>query len=221
VRALIIVAVGIGFVALDFRTDSLDLLADPVGWVLVAIGAHLLAVRRSVGLAAVAAVLSVTWAWLPFRYALIDPATGEVTEICRGTVPCNEDLRYDEVSDLRAVVMVLAVVVGAAALVLVLRSLRTSPGWPTVSPRLQAQMRLLEMVVPLFWAAPVVLAVGIAVVGGGGFDPVWNGSLAFLGATRTAVLLWMGVLLLVIANADPGRPRRQRYDLTPDPEADV
>jgi hypothetical protein len=37
-RPLSLTAGGLGLVILDFRTESLDLLPDPVGWVLVSVG---------------------------------------------------------------------------------------------------------------------------------------------------------------------------------------
>jgi len=39
VRPLALVAGGIALVVLDFRTESLDLLPDPVGWALIAVAA--------------------------------------------------------------------------------------------------------------------------------------------------------------------------------------
>ena len=76
-RPLSLITGGLALVVLDFRTESLDLLPDPVGWVLVAVGSRGLSLVSVSWLAGITATLSVSDAALPYRYVGIDPLTGD------------------------------------------------------------------------------------------------------------------------------------------------
>lgn len=93
VRALTLVAVGILLVAIDFRTSALDLLPDPLGWVLFALGSSRLAVPLAARLGVVAALLSLGDLFLGFSYELVLP-TGDVVDSCPATETCSEFIRY-------------------------------------------------------------------------------------------------------------------------------
>jgi len=61
------VAVGVALLALDFRTTSLGLLPDVVGWALLAYAVHRLVPRRWVVLPFVGALLSLATLALPYH----------------------------------------------------------------------------------------------------------------------------------------------------------
>ena len=191
-RAMSLVAVGLALVAVDFRTDAFDVLPDPLGWALVAVGAYRLGMGLVAAGAAVAALLSISEAYLPFRYVRVDPATMEAAPSCVG---CPEQLRYIETSQIRAVALALAVVVGSAAVVLMLRRLRTTVGHTRDCPGLRRHMRILEVLAPVTWALPHVVLVGRAIVTGKNYDPVWNGSLEGVGLVTSVVLVWTVVTI--------------------------
>lgn len=191
-RALSFVAIGLALAAIDFRTDAFDVLPDPLGWALVAVGAYQLSMRLAACAAAVAAILSVSEAYLPFRYVRVDPATMETAPGCAG---CPEQLRYDEMSQIRAVALVLAVIVGSAAIMRIIHRLRTHVGHTRDSPGLHRHMRILEVLAPVTWALPIAILVGRAIGTGKHYDPVWNGPLGVVGLVASVVLVWTVVTI--------------------------
>ncbi len=199
-RALSLVAIGLALAAVDFRTDAFDVLPDPLGWALVAVGAYRLSMRLAACGAAVAAILSVSEAYLPFRYVRVDPVTMEAAPGCAG---CPEQLRYDEMSQIRAVATALAVVVGSAAIMRILHRLRTHVGPTRDCPGLHRHMRILEVLAPVTWVLPIAILVGRAIGTGKNYDPVWNGPLEGVGLVTSVVLVWTVATIARFSNSYP------------------
>jgi hypothetical protein len=111
-------------VILDFRTESLDLLPDPVGWVLVAVGSRGLSLVSASWLAGLTAALSVSDAALPYRYVRIDPLTGDrVAPGERANVDLPLHLEFDPVSGWPLASMTLAMSAAGVTLWSLLRGL--------------------------------------------------------------------------------------------------
>ena len=66
--ALTIIGLGVVLVGMEFRLNAIDVLADPLGWLLVALGAWMLAARGASALALLAAPLSAAGAYLTFSH---------------------------------------------------------------------------------------------------------------------------------------------------------
>lgn len=206
---------GVVLVALDFRTDLPDLLPDPVGWALIAVGAWALALRPAALLAVIAALLSLSDAALPYRYVSIDPVTGEVVNDTVGEaydLPVQQ--RWPDVSDERALAIGAAVAVGGLALWLVVRELADQSaraGNGSVARRL----RVFALAVPLVWAAPTLALVGVGVGGDDGYDPVWDGNLEYAGLIGMLVLVGLAVSFVL----DRDEPWARSPDARPTPAA--
>jgi len=199
VRALSLIAVGLAFVALDFRIVALDLLLDPVGWLLVGAGAWKLGLVAPAALAAVAALASIpdvlapyhyedsspfAQRWFPAVYALTDTAPGMVYE---------DRLEFDRLQGTRLIVAVLAVVAGGLALWSLLGTLRDRAR-AVHDGESAARLALLRWLVVLLWTAPYVCLAVAQGLGDDGFDPVWNGgfeALALVGMAVVAGVVWV------------------------------
>ena len=195
-RPLKYVALGLVLVAVDFRTDLPDLLPDPLGWALVAVGAWALSRRPAAVLAGVAAVLSLTEAILPYHYVYLDPATGEVINDDVGEalgVPAVQ--RWDDLSDTRALALAVGVAAGAAALWLLARALGERAAATGDGPA-GRRLRILTAAAAGLWALPV-LALVAAGVAGDGYDPVWDGNLEYAGLAGTVALGWLAARLVL------------------------
>lgn len=194
-RPLTFIWVGVVLVALDFRTDLPDLLPDPVGWALVAVGAWALTLRPAALLAAVAAPLSLSGAALPYRYVYIDPATGEVANDRVGELSqFPTEQRWLEVSDARALAIGAAVATGGLALWLVVRTLAERSGRAGEGSAAR-RLRGFALAVPVAWAAPTLALVGMGIAGDDGYDPVWDGNLELFGLAGVVVLLALATRL--------------------------
>ncbi|MET0827382.1 MAG: hypothetical protein ABWZ89_12780, partial [Acidimicrobiales bacterium] len=172
--ALTVTGLGVVLVGVEFRLNAIDVLADPLGWLFVALGAWMLAARGPCALALLAAPLSAAGAYLTFRTVLVDSATDNAVIVCPHGGFCYEQIRFDDLGSLRAMALLGMALAGGGALVWILRILRTEVGPPTSDVTLRDQMWMLEILVPLVWALPVVLLAGIAIVTGDGYDPVWS-----------------------------------------------
>jgi hypothetical protein len=201
VRPLTMIAGGLVLVMLDFRTESLDLLADPVGWALVAVGCARLAQRHAASLAGVAAALSLADVALPYRYARIDPLTGDEV---RAGEPAGAGvtlhLRFDHVAGWRLAAMALATAAGALALWTLLRGLERRA---VVHDALgtAGSLRTARWLAVGVWAAPPLAAAAAAVAGSGRLDPVWNGPAELVGLAGLAALAAVAFLLVRDGNA--------------------
>lgn len=203
------IAIGVILIGIDFRLNAPDVFADPVGWLLVAVGAWLLHARGASLLALIAAPMSVATMWLDYHLALIDSRTGEEIQSCGGDAFCYREVRYDDLGTLRSVAVLVAALAGGAALVWVVRILRTEVGDPTKQLRLRQQLALLEPAIAVVWALPVAIFATRAVLSGDGYDPIWDENLELLGYARFVVLLWLAVVIFVFADRYP-RPVRER-----------
>ena len=210
--ALTVTGLGVVLVGVEFRLNAIDVLADPLGWLLVALGAWMLAARGPCALALLAAPLSAAGAYLTFRTVLVDSATDTAVTVCPPDGFCYEQIRFDDVGRVRALALLGMAVAGAGALVWILRILRTDVGPPTSDVTLRRQMWVLEILVPLVWALPVVLLAGIAVMTGDGYDPIWNERLEPVAYARVAVMAWLVVVLFVFGDHYPRTETHRRKD---------
>src|SRR5688572_10335695 len=122
-------AAGLGLVAVDFRTEALDLLPDPLGWTLVAVGAFALRLRWAAWGSVVAALLSVPDTYLEYHYRLIDPRSLKPVDRCplEELAPgelCSERVVFDPVTGWRLAALAAAVTLGVAAVGVLLTGLR-------------------------------------------------------------------------------------------------
>jgi hypothetical protein len=186
-------AVGVVLMALDFRTTSLDLLPDVVGWVLLGYALHQLLGPRALPLAAAGGALSLSTLLLPYHYVQIDPFTGERVVVGPDTdLGYAEVLEYDRLEGGR-----LAMAAGATTLaavtfvVLAWTAARRATARGAVPSARRLQLGVGAIVV--LWAVPQL--VGMALAGGDGYDVVWDdgaGRVALVGLV--AALAFAGLL---------------------------
>lgn len=190
-----LIAGGLAMVAIDFRTEALDLVLDPVGWLLVAAGGAVLRLRWATAAAACASVLSVSDAFLEYRYRLIDPLTNDPVEVCPLLEDCAERVVFDPVQGWRFVALAAAIVVGIAAVLLVLRGLRRRA---RADGDRVAVTRLTQLwwVVALAWGLPQLVALTRALAAEPvSYDPIWNGAAEYAALLGTLVIGWVVVEL--------------------------
>jgi hypothetical protein len=196
VRPAAVVAAGVLVAAFEFRLRGVDLLLDPVGWLLVAWGARKLQATKAAASACVAALASVTWAALPYRFVYLHPLTGEVVRNPEGhDLDYPTHLRWDRVSGARAAVMAAALVFGGLALWWLLGEL----AWRARRSRADGSARTLQalrVAVAAAWVAPFVLVVAVQVARDGTFDPVWNDGLELVALPGLAAVVALAVVLV-------------------------
>lgn len=192
-RALSLIAVGLLVVAIDFRTEALDLAPDPLGWLLIAVGAHRLAQPAATLLAALAAGLSFADVYLGFRYILIGP-DGDIVETCPINASCDDVISYVTVSTCRSILIAVAAIAGGASIILVLNRMRGAGSSRIVTPTV---LTLLQIAVAALWVVPVVAVIGTAIVRGERYRPFWTGGLAYLSATTTVVVTLIAIAIAI------------------------
>jgi hypothetical protein len=195
VRPLAMIVLGLALVVADFRLDALDLVPDLLGWALVAYAAWQLRLVVPALLAAATGVASVAEAWLPFRYVIIDPETGEPSTDFIGETN-NMSLRYEDVSGWQLAGMTLSMVLAGCTLWLLLSALaaRAQAGGRAQAAR---HLRVARWLVVGLWTVPFVGAVAHSVVAESGrFDPVWNGNLTWTWLAAVAAFAYAGAVLL-------------------------
>ena len=196
VRPAFVVAVGVLVAAFEFRVRGVDLLLDPVGWLLVARGAHELGVASAVAAACVAAAAGVTWVALPYRYVYLDPFTGEVARNPQGReLDYPTQLRWDRVSGARAAVMAAALVAGGLALWWLLGEL-AGRARRSGADRYARTLQVLRVALLAAWVAPFVAVVAVQVARDGTFDPVWNDGLELVAVPGLAAVAVLAVVLV-------------------------
>jgi hypothetical protein len=200
-RPLPTIAAGAALVVVDFRIEPLDLVPDPLGWLLIAAGASTLGLTLAKWLAVAAALLSLSDAYLPYRYRFIDDL-GDAVERCPLFQECGDPVVvFDPVSGWRLAALAATVVVGALALILVLVGLRRralADGDGTSAARLG----LLAGAVGVGWAVPPVVGIAWAVASERGtYDPVWNGNAEFGALVGLLAVGWFIVELSVRSGA--------------------
>lgn len=209
-RALILVAVGVAIVAVDFRTEALDLLPDPIGWVLFAIGASRLSLPTAARLGAATALLSLGDLFLDFSYVFVGP-DGTVATECSGGIGCDEMIRYDAVSAPIAIVIGLAAIMGGAAVITLLERLRADPTESLVGPNV---LRCLQVLVAVVWVLPVAAVVGASLVSGFRYEPFWDGGLVYVSGAATVVTLSVALAIAVYSNST-GRTLERDWSARP------
>ena len=187
-RPLTLAAMGVALVALDTRVRRLDVLPDPPGWLLLALGAAMLGLPAAARWGVLAAVLSLADVLLPYRMVALDPSTGHVVHDAAPGSALPRHVRWEDISDPHTLLMVAAVVAGAFALgsLLVAVIRRASAAGDRTAARAAA---VLLGAVLAVWAIPFAAVMLSAVVGAERYDPVWNGNLEFLGLAAMVVLL--------------------------------
>lgn len=220
-RPLTFVAVGLALVAIDIRTEYLDLLPDPVGWGLVALGAWRLSLTTPAIAAAVTALLAVPEVSLPYRFVMVNPETGERIKPQPGVdLAYPEHLVFDDLRGWRLAALAAATIAGGVALWLLLGALAVrAAAWErAVTAR---QIRWLRWLILGVWIGPHLGVVAVsASAEDGSFDPVWNGGLEFLALAGVVVV---GVLVAVLlretnrAWAVPQWAERRSFRLGPLP----
>jgi hypothetical protein len=195
-RPLSLITGGLALVALDFRTESLDLLPDPVGWVLVAAGSWGLSLASVSWLAGITAALTVSDAALPYRYVRVDPLAGDRVALSeRANVDLSLHLEFDPVSGWRLAAMTLAMSTAGVTLWSLLRGLERRAHAHAQSGTAGC-LRVGRWLVAVVWVLPYLVAVGRAVVvDSGRFDPIWNGSAEYVALAGVAVIAYVVVVL--------------------------
>jgi hypothetical protein len=215
---LVLIVAGLGLVLLDFRTVSLDLLLDPVGWLLIALAAGVLALRWTAVAASVVAVLSASDAFLHYHYRPINPLTNHPVDICPPGEQCPERVVYDPVTGWRLLALAASLLLGAVVLVVLLRGLRRRAVRDGDGPAV-ARLGLLLWAVGLAWGLPPVVAVLLALRDQPiAYDPVWNGGAEYVALTGWAVVAWLMVELWLWSGRQWALPDR---GLQPSPWAEL
>ena len=195
-RPLTFVAVGLALVAVDIRTEHLDLLPDALGWGLVGLGAWRLSLRRPAIAAAVTALLTLPEVSLPYRFVMVDPETGErITPRPGVQLAYPEHLIFDDLRGWRLAVAAAAGVAAGVALWLLLGALagRASAWERGATAR---QIRWLRWLTVGVWVVPYLAVLTVSAMGDdAAFDPVWNGGVEPL---ALAGLVVVGALIAVL-----------------------
>lgn len=194
-RPLTLAAVGLALVALDTRLRALDLLPDPIGWLLVALGAASLARGAAARWAVLAAALSLADVVLPYQLVAVDPSSGKVVSSAADSVSLPTQVRWDAISDPHALLMAAGVVSGGLAVATLLTGLaaRASQAGRRDDAGL---LRLATGAALVVWAVPFTTVMLVAVVGRDRYDPVWNGALEYLGLAAALALVLVAVALV-------------------------
>lgn len=172
-RPLSTIALGILIVVIDVRIAPIDLVADPLGWLLVGWGAARLSMARPARLAWVTALLSLADAFLPFDYAQFNPFTGEM-------VDSGQDLGYAEhlvfppLDGWRLAALAASIVLAAVTLGFLIGGLRSRAlAWERQAAA--RPLAVLQWAVLGLWAGPQLWFLASDTLGAqGAFDPVWN-----------------------------------------------
>jgi hypothetical protein len=204
------VSAGLVLVAIDLRTEYVDLLPDTLGWALVALGAWHLAMTGPALAAVTTALLAVPEVSLPYRFVRVDPDTGETIEPRPGVgLDLPRQLVFDRLGGWRVAVVGLGTVAAGATLWLLLGALSTRAGaWlRSVTAR---RLQLLRWLALLAWVVPYLVVIVVSVLEDGSFDPVWNDRLELVALPGLVVVAALAVLLLSECNRawavpDPAR----------------
>jgi hypothetical protein len=199
-RPLALLAGGFALVILDFRTEAFDLLPDPFGWILVALGASWLALPVGVRLAAITAALSLADLALPYHYVRIDGRTGEaIPGPVRGST-VSLRLDYLRVTGWQLAGLTASVVAAGVTLWVVLERLGRRAAYEEDDAAVR-RLRWARWLAIGGWVVPYLATVAVAVGRGGRYDPVWNDGLEYLGLVGLAVGLYVVVVLATSARA--------------------
>jgi hypothetical protein len=213
-RPLTFVAVGLVVVAVDVRTEHLDVLPDALGWGLVTFGAWRLSLTVPAIAAAATALLTLPEVSLPYRFVMLDPETGErITPRPGVDLAYPEHLVFDDLTGWRLAVLAAGLVAGGLTMWLLLGALATrAAAWERAGTARQiCWLRWLALGV---WTAPVLVVVAVSAASeDGSFDPVWNGSIELLALAGIVVIGAVAAVLLRETNRAWAVPRWSAYRL--------
>jgi hypothetical protein len=207
-RPLTLVAVGLALVAIDIRTEHLDVLPDAMGWGLVAFGAWRSALTVPAIAGAATALLTLPEVSLPHQFVMVDPETGErITPRPGVDLAYPRQLVFDDLTGWRLAALAAALVAGGVTLWLLLGALATrAAAWERAGTA--RQIRWLRWLTLVLWTgALLVVLVVSASAGDRAFDPVWNGSLELLAIAGIVVIAALIVVLLRETNRAWAVPR--------------
>lgn len=192
-RPLAVVASGLVLVALDFRTRSVDVLPDVIGWLLVGAGGWMAAVPRVLPLSSAAAGLSLAELSLPYHFVRYDPWSDTFTRVDSPPAGVAVLQRWDDLSQLRGAVIASAMALGAAAVVVLLRSLAERAHTGTDDTGVH-ELRV-AMVAPAIWSLVFAAVIAAAVVSSEPYDPMWDGVGEAAWLVSVVALLGLAVFL--------------------------
>jgi hypothetical protein len=193
-RPLHAAAAGLVLLVLDFRTTSLDLLPDVIGWALIGYACHQVLGNRWLLVAIVGGLLSLSTLSLPYHWVQIDPFTGERVVVGPGTdLGYAELLEYDRLEGVR-LAMAAGATAFAAVVLLVLAWTAAGRADARGATRSARWLRAAALATAALWAAPRL--VGMAAGAAEGYDAVWDdgaGRVALVGIITA--LTFAGVLI--------------------------
>jgi hypothetical protein len=196
-RPLTLVAVGLVLIAIDVRTEHLDVLPDALGWALVAFGAWRLSLTVPAIAATAAALLTLPEVSLPHRFVMLDPETGErITPRPGIELGYPKQLVFDDLSGWRLAAMAASLVAGGLTMWLLLGALATrAAAWERAGTA--RQLRWLRWLTLAVWTAPALVVVVVSAVSEDrSFDPVWNGNIELLALAGVVVIGAVAAVLL-------------------------
>jgi hypothetical protein len=196
-RPLTFMAVGLVLVAVDVRTEHLDVLPDALGWGLVAYGAWRLSLTVPAIAAAATAVLTLPEVSLPYQFVMLDPETGErITPRPGVDLAYPEHLVFDDLTGWRLAALAAGVVAGGLTIWLLLGALATrAAAWERSGTA--RQIRWLRWLALGVWTAPLLVVVAVSAASEDrSFDPVWNGSIELLALAGIVVIGAVAAVLL-------------------------
>ncbi len=178
---LLLVAVGLVVIAVDFRTRSVDWLPDPAGWLLVAAGGRACNVRPVVALAVLAALGSLAEVALPYRIVAIDPITAApLGHPARPAELFSTRQQWDALPPWRVGLLLAAATAGSVAAVMMVEA-TARRAQACGATRAAWSLRACVAALALLWFAPLAASLGWALAHHAAYDPVWNGTLAWIG----------------------------------------
>lgn len=193
-RPLALAAAGVALIVVDFRTESFDLLPDPLGWALVAVAASWLALPAVMRLAAVTGLLSLADFGLPYHYVRVNELTGKSVTGPTRAKPAATRLDYLPLRGGQFVLLTAAVICTGATLWMLLGRLRRRADYEN-DPAAATRLRWGQWLVAGAWVGPYLVTIAMAAVRGDGYDAVWNNGLEYLGLAGLAAGLYVvGVL---------------------------
>lgn len=207
-RPLTFVAVGLALIAIDIRTEHLDMLPDAIGWGLVALGAWRCALRVPAFAAAATALLVLPEVSLPHHFVLVDPRTGETVTPRPGVdLAYPEQLVFDDLTGWRLAVLAAAAVAGGVTLWLLLGALANrAAAWERADTA--RQIRWLRWLTLVVWTGGLLVVLVVSASSGeASFDPVWNGSLELLAMAGIVLIAAVIAVLLRETNRAWAVPR--------------
>ncbi len=207
-RPLTFVAVGLALIAIDIRTEHLDILPDALGWGLVAFGAWRLSLTVPAIAATATALLTLPEVSLPYHFVMVDPETGErITPRPGVDLAYPEQLLFDDLTGWRLAALAAALVAGGVTMWLLLGALaKRAAAWERVGTA--RQIRWLRWLTVGVWTGPILVVLVVsASAEDRSFDPVWNGSLELLALAGIVVIGAVVAVLLRETNRAWAVPR--------------